>query len=68
VEKCGWNLQINSSDYLNFNNQSYISVIKNNLFYNQLANSIILYFSIYTLVQEMHLKQVKVKSMNRPHR
>ena len=60
--------KINSGDYLNFNNQPYINVMKTIYF---ITNHLIqLFFTLvfHTQVQEMHLKPVKVKSKNRPHR
>ena len=60
--------KINSGDYLNFNNQSYINVMKIIYFITNYLIQLFFTLVFHTQVQEMHLKPVKIKSKNRPHR
>jgi len=60
--------EINSGDYLNFNNQPYINVMKTIYFITNYLIQLFFTLVFHTQVQEMHLKPVKVKSKNRPNR
>ena len=60
--------KINSGDYLNFNNQSYINVMKTFYFITNYLIQLFFTLVFHTQVQEMHLKPVKIKSKNRPNR
>ena len=60
--------KINSGDYLNFNNQSYINVMKAIYFITNYLIQLFFTLVFHTQVQEMHFKHVKIKSKIKPHR
>ena len=60
--------KINSGDYLNFNNQSYINVMKSIYFIMNYFIQLSCMLLGWNTVNEFYLKPVKVKSKNRPYR
>ena len=60
--------EINSGDYLNFNNCSCINVVETIYFITNYSIQLFFTLVFNTQVQEMHLKPVKIKSKDRPHR
>ena len=60
--------KINSGNYLNLNNQSYIEVMKTFYFITNYFIKLSCMFLGWNTVNEFYLKPVKVKSKNRPHR
>ena len=60
--------KINSGDYFNFNNQSYINVMKTIYFIMNYFIQLFFTLVFHTQVQEMHFKHVKIKSKIKPHR
>ena len=59
---------INSDDYLNIHNRSYINVMKTIYFITNYFIQLSCMLLGWNTVNEFYLKPVKVKSKNRPHR
>ena len=60
--------KINSGNYLNLNNQSYIEVMKTIYFVTNYFIKLSYMFLRWNTVNEFYLKPVNVKSKNKPHR
>ena len=59
---------INSGDYLNIHNRSYINAMKTFYFITNYFIQLSCMLLGWNTVNEFYLKPVKVKSKNRPHR
>ena len=57
-----------SGDYLNIHNRSYINVMETIYFITNYLIQLFFTLVFHTQAQEMHLKPVKIKSKDRPHR